>query len=92
MTVQGLLSAKGDTWATAGFASYGVLDYRLILTQSGDDCTLSLPFYANVLGQTLDVFAGCAHIIGVCDGKFGNRPNFGGCPYVPTKNIFRTGL
>ena len=92
ITVQGLLSAKGDGWSTSGFASYGVLDYRLILAQSGDTCTLALPFYANVLGLTLDVFAGCDHSISICNSKFSNRINFGGCPYVPTKNIFATGL
>jgi len=92
VTVQALLSTKGDGWATAGFASYGVLDYRLILTQDGDDCILALPFYADVSGKTIDVFAGCEHVIAVCESKFGNRINFGGCPYVPTKNIFATGL
>jgi uncharacterized phage protein (TIGR02218 family) len=89
ITVQGLLAAKGDDWATAGFASFGVLDYRLILVQNGDDCTLTLPFYTDVLNQTLDVFAGCARTIGICDSKFSNHINFGGHPYVPTKNIFQ---
>lgn len=92
ITVQGLNAAKGNGWATSGFVSYGVLDYRLILTQSVDDCTLSLPFYADVAGKTLDVYAGCAHDIGTCNSKFSNRINYGGCPYVPTKNIFITGL
>lgn len=92
ITVQGLLGTKGDGWATAGFASFGSLDYRLILTQDGDDCILSLPFYADMLGQTIDVFAGCDHVIATCDSKFSNRINFGGCPYVPTKNIFLTGV
>ena len=92
ITVQNLLSTKGDGWATAGFASYGVLDYRLVSIQSGDDCTLSLPFYAEVLSETLDVYAGCARRIDICNSKFSNRINFGGCPYVPTKNFFQTGI
>lgn len=92
ITVQDLLSTKGDGWATAGYVSQGVLDYRLILTQSGDDCTLALPFYADVLGENLEIFAGCARTIGVCNSKFSNKDNFGGCPYVPTKNIFVTGI
>jgi uncharacterized phage protein (TIGR02218 family) len=92
ITIQGLLSAKGNGWATAGYVANGALDYRLILEQSNDVLTLSLPFYANVLGLTLDVYAGCPRNIGVCDSKFSNRDNFGGCPYVPTKNIFLTGL
>jgi len=92
ITVQGLNAAKGDGWATGGFASYGILDYRLILTQSVDECILSLPFYADVVGVTLDVFAGCARNIGICNSKFANRINYGGHPYVPTKNIFATGV
>ncbi len=92
ITVLGLLSTKGDGWATSGYAAYGVLDYRLIISQSGDDCELSLPFFADVAGETLDIFAGCDHSIAVCNSKFANRINFGGCPYVPTKNVFVTGL
>ena len=92
ITVQSLFSAKGDGWSTGGYVSYGVLDYRLILTQSVDICTLALPFYANVLGETLEVFAGCDHTIGTCNSKFSNKDNHGGCPNVPTKNIFQTGL
>ena len=70
VTIQGLLAAKGDDWATAGFASYGSLDYRLILVQNGDDITLTLPFYADVVGTTLNVFAGCGRTIGICNSKF----------------------
>lgn len=92
VTISGLLGAKGDGWATAGFIQYGVLDYRLVLEQSGNDCTLTLPFYASVLGQTVDVFAGCARLIGVCDVKFNNEINFGGSPFVPTRDIFRLGI
>ena len=92
ITVGGLLAAKGDGWSTGGYVANGSLDYRLILEQSNDICTLALPFYANVLGLTLDVYAGCARNIGICNSKFSNAINFGGCPYVPTKNIFMTGL
>ena len=92
ITVQSLSSTKGDGWATAGYVAHGALDYRLILEQSNDILTLALPFYANVLGLTLDVYAGCGRNIGMCDSKFNNKDNFGGCPYVPTKNIFLTGL
>lgn len=92
ITVQGLQTAKGNGWATGGYVANGSLDYRLILEQNGDVCTLTLPFYANVLGKTLDVYAGCARDIGTCNTKFSNQINFGGCPYVPSKNIFMTGL
>jgi len=92
VTIAGLNAAKGTGWGTSGFIAFGVQDYRLILSQDGDDCTLSLPFYADVLDESLDVFAGCDHTIATCDTKFTNEINFGGSPYVPTKNIFQTGI
>jgi uncharacterized phage protein (TIGR02218 family) len=92
VTIQGLEAAKGDAWSTGGYIAYGVLDYRLILQQSGDDCVLVLPFHEDVLTNNVSVFAGCDHNIDTCLAKFANDINFGGCPYVPTKNIFITGL
>ncbi len=91
-TITGLLAAKGDGWATGGYLSYGVLDYRLILRQNGDDVSLVLPFHEDVLAENVSVFAGCDHTIDTCLAKFANDINFGGHPHVPTKNIFLTGL
>lgn len=92
VTVTGLQTAKGNGWSTGGYVRIGVLDYRLILEQDGDDLVLVLPFYESVLNESVNVFAGCDHTIGTCDTKFSNEINFGGCPYVPTKNIFLMGL
>jgi uncharacterized phage protein (TIGR02218 family) len=92
VTVTGLSAAKGTGWSTGGYVCYGVLDYRLILEQSGDVLTLVLPFHETVLNQTVTVYAGCDRSIATCNTKFSNDINFGGCPYVPTKNIFATGL
>lgn len=92
ITVNGLETAKGDGWSTGGFVSYGTLDYRLVLEQDGDDLTLVLPFYEDVLSQNVTAYAGCDHTIGICASKFSNSDNFGGCPHVPTKNIFTTGI
>jgi len=52
----------------------------------------SLPFYSSVLGSSVTVYAGCDHSVGTCNSKFSNPANFGGHPYVPTKNIFATGI
>ena len=92
VTVTALESTKGDGWSTGGYVAYGALDYRLILEQDGDDLVLVLPFHTNIIGQSVTVSAGCDHSIGVCSSKFSNDINFGGCPYVPTKNIFMTGI
>lgn len=92
VTVTGLNAAKGTGWSTGGYVSYGVLDYRLVLEQSGDDLVLVLPFHESVLSENVTVYAGCDHTIATCLLKFSDEINFGGCPYVPTKNIFITGL
>jgi uncharacterized phage protein (TIGR02218 family) len=89
--VTGLGAAKGDDWATAGFATYNG-DYRLILKQLGNTLTLLLPFNDDVTGHNVDVFAGCDHSLKTCNDKFSNLINFNGYPYIPTKNPFATGL
>lgn len=88
----GLASSKGTGWATGGYVSYGILDFRLILDHTSDTLTLVLPFFESVLSQTVEVFSGCDHTIAICASKFSNEINFGGWPEVPTKNIFITGL
>ena len=92
VTVSGLEAAKGDGWATAGYVTIGVLDYRMVVLQDGDDLELVLPFFVDVSGETVSVFAGCKHDVNTCESKFSNDINFGGFPYVPTKNIFVSGL
>ncbi len=92
ITVTGLETEKGDGWSTGGYVRLGILDYRLILEQDGDDLIFHLPFHADVTGETVSVYAGCDHEIATCTSKFANDINFGGCPYVPTKNIFQTGI
>lgn len=92
ITVPGLTAAKGNGWSTGGYVSFGTADYRLILSQDSDVLTLVLPFFSDVLNQTVAIFAGCDHSITTCNSKFSNAANFGGAPYVPTKNIFITGI
>lgn len=94
ITVAGL-SAKGVGWAVGGFVVFpaaGNDDARLILEQSGDTVTLLNTFAADVLNTTVDVFAGCDHSLAICDSKFANVINFGGFPFVPTKNPFNSML
>lgn len=80
-----------DGWFTGGYVE-GDNDYRLILSHVGTLLTLHLPFAESVLSTTVNVFAGCAHTIEICGSKFSNVTNFGGFAFVPTKNIFQTGL
>ena len=71
----------------------GQSDFRMILSHVGDQITILLPFATDVTGQNVQIFAGCDHILtGDCATKFDNVENFGGFHYVPSRNIFSTGL
>ncbi len=70
-----------------------VNDFRMVLSQSGDDLTLLLPFADSIVGGNLQIFAGCDHLVGGdCALVFDNVINFGGFPFVPNRNVFQTGL
>jgi len=91
ITVAGV-SSQGPDWAVGGTVVWGT-ERRLVLApQSGDDLTLRLPFPVTPIGQTVDVYPGCDHLISTCDSKFSNTVNFGGYPFVPTKNPFESGM
>jgi uncharacterized phage protein (TIGR02218 family) len=90
VTVNGVVG-NGSDWAVGGWVAFpagGNDDQRLVVAQSSDTLTLLSNFASDVLGQNVDVFAGCAHDIGTCNTKFANVINFGGTPYVPVKNPF----
>lgn len=71
----------------------GVADFRAIIAQSGDVLTLILPFAVPVLSTNVSCFAGCDHILtSDCANIFDNVLEFGGHAFVPTKDIFATGL
>lgn len=87
-------NTKPDGYFNGGFCqlvSGG--DYRFIISHVGNNLTLLLPFLTDITGGDVVVSAGCNHLIdGDCATKFSNRPRHGGWPFVPTKNIFATGL
>lgn len=98
-------SISANTLVVAGLAASGlnvtggyvtptvVDDFRMILEQSGDTITLLLPFTFDVTGQNVQVFAGCDHKMdGHCATIFDNVKEFGGFAFVPSKNIFVSGL
>jgi uncharacterized phage protein (TIGR02218 family) len=91
LTVSGL-GAFAAGWFTGGYVEeIGTGIRRLILNDDGaGGLTLLVPFA--VAPTTVNVFAGCDHTGATCQSKFDNLINFGGFPFVPTKNPFSTGL
>ncbi len=92
ITVTGV-AAFGAEFFDAGFVeAFGGSDRRLILSSSGDVLTLTLPFATSPLGSSVIVFACCNHTIAICKSKFNIVISFGGFAFIPTKNIFQTGI
>lgn len=88
ITVNGV-SGIGATAFVGGFVrNLSGTNWRQVLAQSGDTLTLLIPFDEVVLGTNVIVQQGCDHTLDTCFSKFNNVINFGGYPYVPTKNPF----
>lgn len=85
----------GDNYFAGGFvqwlnASRGTTERRYIkssASSTGAVLLSSTPF-GMTTGQSVSVYAGCDHTLATCIAKFGNSLNYGGTPYIPTKNPF----
>lgn len=99
ITVQGA-DGEADGFYTGGFVeAQGGQDARLILEHTGTSLLLLLPFPLDLVGEVVNVLAGCDHTIATCDTKFftpedvtSNVINYGGFAFVPTRDIFRVGI
>jgi uncharacterized phage protein (TIGR02218 family) len=66
----------------------GVIERRFIESFSGLALNLSQAFQGLQVGDTVTVSPGCDHTTATCSGTYGNLPNYGGFPFIPTKNPF----
>lgn len=80
---------------TGGYIQTASGAKRAIASQPGMFVTLASPLHElsdlindNPGGFAVTVVQGCDHTYATCVSKFNNRLNFGGCPYIPTKNPF----
>jgi hypothetical protein len=69
-------------------AAAGVPERRFILEHSGAAITLSSGASDIPVGAAVSLFPGCDHSAATCAAKFSNAANYGGFPYMPTKNPF----
>lgn len=99
-----LSGVSGTTLTSASFALYsagyfsgGYLDYqnddgtlerRFISDHSGSVITVTIPMAVLAVGSQVTVYPGCDHTTATCLTKFSNLDNYGGTPYLPTKNPF----
>jgi uncharacterized phage protein (TIGR02218 family) len=66
-----------------------VVGQRLDVASSGTVLTLQARSYNAGKDHPVEVTAGCDHQIQTCAQKFDNVMNYGGFPYLPSKNPFR---
>jgi uncharacterized phage protein (TIGR02218 family) len=86
---------KDDDYFAGGYAEWthdtrGTIERQMISTSNGT--TGALTFISALAGLVdaadIDVYPGCDHSITTCDTKFDNSANYGGQPFIPTKNPF----
>jgi hypothetical protein len=94
--------ARKGTWAVGGEMTFNG-ESMTVLAQddlvpfsldSRSKLTLEAPLIGLAVGATITLMAGCDHTLtgdGGCHARFDNRHNYGGAPYLPTKNIFLPG-
>ena len=93
ITVTGIASSATNYFA-GGYveldAGNGLKDRRFITSSTNTTLTLNTAFGAALqLGiTTILVYPGCDHTLSTCKNKFSNTLNYGGWPFIPSKNPF----
>lgn len=86
------LAGEADGWWEGGWLQWeiatGVYERRFIFAHTGATVQLTTQPLGLIAGMTVDFFPGCDHTLVTCGSKFGNTPNYGGFPDIPTKNPF----
>ncbi len=84
--------ALADGYFTGGGLEWvngdGVTERRLITDHTAAALTLSLAITDLAVADTVTIYPGCAKTTAACLDKFNNLNNYGGFPYIPTKNPF----
>jgi uncharacterized phage protein (TIGR02218 family) len=81
-----VFATKPDGWLIGGELIVNSRR-RMILSHIGNNIIIS-PFLNASAGDSFEAFAGCGHNTDDCLNKFSNLDNFGGEPYIPTKDLW----
>jgi uncharacterized phage protein (TIGR02218 family) len=97
LEVLGLPSGTEDHSYDGGYVEWTDgschVERRSIRTQVGSELilTFQMPGLASaspIDAESLLVYLGCDHSLATCDAEFANSDNYGGMPYIPSKNPF----
>uniref|UniRef100_A0AAU8GS05 Tail assembly protein n=1 Tax=Pseudomonas phage PAKlein3 TaxID=3230132 RepID=A0AAU8GS05_9VIRU len=80
--------SKPDGYFTGGMLVTPDGAARFITNHVGDKVTMMRPINGLVGGMTVSLYPGCDHLRDTCKNKFNNLDNFGGFPFIPSKNPF----
>lgn len=86
--VAGVAGVYADGWLTGGILVAPDNSSRFIVAHSAGVVTLSRPLASLTTGQVVKLYPGCDHLRTTCDTKFNNLDNFGGFPWIPSRNPF----
>jgi len=81
-------SLQDDGFYTGGMMVLPNGTSRFLTDHVGDVVTLSRPIETLVGGMTVAIYPGCDHLKTTCIDKYDNLLNFGGFPYIPSRNPF----
>lgn len=86
----------GAPAAVAGMLAGGWLETEagarhMIVSESTEGVELLYPVAIEV-GTEVQLIAGCDHSVSTCAARFNNLANYGGFPFIPSKNPFSTGV
>ena len=87
LTIEVPESSSSDGYFTGGIFTFGSTS-RFIINHTGINIVLSRPINGLITGDSCKIYPGCDHALATCKNKFNNLDNYGGFPWIPTRNPF----
>lgn len=85
-------AAQAAGYFTGGYAEWNWhdnrIERRMIIAHTGRTLTLTRTGGGLALGITVELYPGCDRTLTTCHNKFTNSANYGGFPWIPSKNPF----
>lgn len=85
------IDTNGDNYYAGGYLEWdyqGRVEKKMILRQIGATLTLAGLPVGLTGGNNVRAFPGCDHSLSTCSAKYNNKLNYGGFPWIPSKNPF----
>lgn len=89
-TITSAVAAGYDNgWFSGGMVKHNITGIlRYVVSHTGSQLILRKPFPSIDITDAVSLYPGCPHTKAACLDKFNNLNNYGGFPWMPTKNPF----